>query len=830
MVALSTELARLARIADDLNDGFLPAISTTYTGLNIVASGIYPVGDWRKKVHASYMDESVPAGLFKGSFATISAAINAGVQVGDWYYDSTGFTFRELTGIGPGTSVRIFRAGSPELPSLIGVAATTTRVIIFDLTKNVPEMWMEFVAASNNILFELTALSDVTFAGSQLCVSGSTSGAFVIDFADDHAVTHRQSGGGTVHGRYLGTIAQRNDALTHDGSSDIGFIVNNAVNAVATYLSGSGATNDAGVEIPTVIVGTDGGLSQIDPDGTVYDLTRTSGTKDVTSVGFTDDGNLLFAAEENTAQTRFAFHRAGLATADEDAASYSALTNVTRFREAGISEEALPNVTLTTAADGMLVAGTNTDNEFVISSTELLVPYILNESTPLESLAAYIRSTDTTGWMKGDVQGAWMGDTDTASLGGELVTNGDFATDTDWTKGTGWTISGGVASASAVGSAGGDQLFQTTATYQAGRAFVVTYTISNYTSGELRFLLYNSDGDRHDGAVRAANGTFTEIAVVALTATGTFNRLSFQGNAGGGGDFTGDIDNVSVTEAVFDHSGNGNHLIVNGTPTRAAVATGAELAEVSGFSVSNYLESAAGMDGIGTGDFCFYGWLPGTANSTSNQVVLSRSSGTTDIALFKIESDDGTNPNEWRYQLGTDEVFSGTTETGLIFYVLQRNAGTATLHINGIEVISFANSEDITDAAGTVRYGLGQGGGNPWENGMALARFSNTPLTQADIDRIYRDELELFQGNAACTLSGGSNAVTALAYDTRRNRTHAATSAGTSVFAGLNRVDTLTGDDAVSAHDDASIGNAAGDTQIDKPAVPLRDLLAQLRG
>ncbi|SMO99913.1 VCBS repeat-containing protein [Thalassovita litoralis] len=70
----------------------------------------------------------------------------------------------------------------------------------------------------------------------------------------------------------------------------------------------------------------------------------------------------------------------------------------------------------------------------------------------------------------------------------------------------------------------------------------------------------------------------------------------------------------------------------------------------------------------------------------------------------------------------------------------------------------------------------------------ALIRLSATIPTSDQIAKIYNDEKVLFQENAACTLYGASNTVTALAHDLGTDLLHVGTSAGRSVFRGLERI------------------------------------------
>jgi uncharacterized protein (TIGR02145 family) len=123
------------------------------------------------------------------------------------------------------------------------------------------------------------------------------------------------------------------------------------------------------------------------------------------------------------------------------------------------------------------------------------------------------------------------------NAGVERVINGDFTIATGWTSGTGWTIGSGVATA--IASSG--SLSQNTAIPAANKYFKVTYTISTYTSGSVKFQL---EGGIANGTVRNSAGTFTDI--VKSTAAGALYIV--------GTSFTGVIDNVSVQELGWKDS------------------------------------------------------------------------------------------------------------------------------------------------------------------------------------------------------------------------------------------------------------------------------------
>jgi len=122
---------------------------------------------------------------------------------------------------------------------------------------------------------------------------------------------------------------------------------------------------------------------------------------------------------------------------------------------------------------------------------------------------------------------------DYEELGSELVTNGTFDTDSNWSKGTGWSISGGTANAISQGSF--VNLIQSNVV-QSGKTYEVTFTISNYVTGEAQPLV-GGTSVVGDGTSRSGNGTYTEY----IKSDGTTFYIR-------GRSFTGSIDNVSVKQ------------------------------------------------------------------------------------------------------------------------------------------------------------------------------------------------------------------------------------------------------------------------------------------
>ena len=121
--------------------------------------------------------------------------------------------------------------------------------------------------------------------------------------------------------------------------------------------------------------------------------------------------------------------------------------------------------------------------------------------------------------------------------GSELVTNGDFATDSDWTLTSGWSISNGKLIANNATSIAYQGI-----SAQPNKSYKVTYTISDYTSGNVKFQFL---GGSNSGTLRTAVGTYTEYIKLDASANGNFAFSRTQ-------NFIGSIDNVSVKEVAQD--------------------------------------------------------------------------------------------------------------------------------------------------------------------------------------------------------------------------------------------------------------------------------------
>jgi hypothetical protein len=417
---------------------------------------------------------------------------------------------------------------------------------------------------------------------------------------------------------------------------------------------------------------------------------------------------------------------------------------------------------------------------------------IHNSSDPTNSSVAYIASKYNTGYMTGDIRGAWNVDTDVTALSGtELVTgwvNGStYAYDTLSTSGA--TITSAITDGSDYAGACSNGISMT-----AGLHYTLSLPLTINSGGVVSYVLFATDqtgaGSLGTGSYITNIGTGNHSITFTPPSTGTYHLL-IQSTNGVTSNFTTGA--VSVREAIPDRSVKGNGLAVHGTLDVDAVASGAELKAISGFSSSNYLEQPYSSDlDFGTGDFSVMGWVKAASSSLTETIVGRYAADGTDPEWALRKS--GLNLLSFSTNGGTDVVSTSMATGTWVFVSAVRRSGSISLYVNGAFGNSAAFSASLTNSSAILGVGVLPltSHANPLANGsLALVRISATAPSAEQIKEIYEAEKPLFQANAKCTLNGTSDAVNALAYDDSTELLHVGTTSSTggrSTFQGLRRV------------------------------------------
>ena len=692
------------------------------------------------------------------------------------------------------------RGARKEFPAVAVIVAESNQVTIYDGDDPDMPMWMVFETGANTIPWTST-VANVYFLNGLFCIG--CDGREVESNFISEAVTLRDA---TYWYEYLINIKGRNDVPGNTPIlSTTKNIINSTVNDVAmTVLPNAPIDAATGLPVPTIAVATNGGVSIIKGDGTVVDITHSSGVKRVVLDG---KNNLVGACLYLNLSPTDGFYVYDIPSADIASSSYkykyeSNLTIPALTGRGGANAGFHYGVVST--LNGFAGA-----NYYQPGGNEHPSLVLLDTSTTEQAthMANYITSDYNTGWMNGDIKLATLSDTDDTNVtGSELVTNGTFDSGV-----SGWTEQAGGGASIAVVS-GELQITGGTTSYPrarqefttvVGQKYVVSATARRGTTSS-NVYIYNNDLGASN--ITYYSGTTNAELSFTFTASSTtsYVELTIDGISNG---TTAFFDNVSVRLAEEDRSVNGNGLQVFGTVTKTAVATGADLVGYGPFSSANYLQQPYNSDlAYGTGDFCYTLWSKKTA--TAHGYIFDRSNG------------DGSQRVTMYYN--ANNTISAYTNNGPIndidiplnswfHIVLLRVGGMMKVYINGVFMGENSTTTNLSgDTNAGLRLGTRFNGTDALVDGyLSLFRSSATVPSPEQIAKIYEDEKFLFQENAKATLYGSSEVVKALAYDDDTQLLHAGTSAGRSVFQGLRRIDNTT--DAVDTAISVSNGMVVED-------------------
>jgi trimeric autotransporter adhesin len=685
------------------------------------------------------------------------------------------------------------RGSRKEFPAVAVIVIETLKITIYDGDDPSLPMWMVFAVSGStsnltwlgrtNIVFSSVTMRDGILAfGSN--GDGDSRGLHLAYFVSDRLAkigNNYAYNSGFADG--FGLVDRNSGSTAVRGTANA--IVNSTVNDVAmTVLPNAPIDAATGLPVPTIAVATGGGVSVIKDDGTVVDITSSSGSYTYSfNVAF-DGLNLVMQLGAAVPQYPGSY----IYVFDGIPASDTVITLNTKTGST-VSPRAFYSYNSNSLYYDLPLAGSNAlygspdlyANNVFNGLNNGIVYLDENPTTPTEGMVAYTTSTYNTGWMVGDTKLATLSDTDDTNVtGSQLVTNGDFATDSDWTKGAGWAISGGEATFTPTNT--NSSISQVATGLVVGKTYTYSLTVTTSATTAIRY------GGSSVTAVTvnpfSGTQTLTQTFVAAATSTTLgLNALN--------GDTTLTLDNISLRIAEEDRSVNDKGLQVFGTITKDPVASGADLVAYSGFAATSYLEQPynSGLD-FGTGDFCIMGW----AKQSSGFAPFIRG-----VGLDPLNGFDRTGASLHFFCGSTGNVtvyFNGSAVLGSpnfsinsskwTLMVCSRKSGVVSMYIDGRKTGSTTNTTDLTDVGAVTRIGY-------TTIASALWRVSATAPTDEQVAKIYNDEKFLFQENVQATLYGSYDSVTALAYDDDTELLHVGTSAGRSVFNGLRRVDNTTG-------------------------------------
>ena len=770
-----------------LNETLAAINKTFFTSTGIIASIIYDTkkdsdgGQWRKRCsHTSWYKEQV-YGRYLGEVANEAAArAVANATTRDFFHNTTDGKFYSLNATSGVTEV--FRGNKREFPEVVAITAEAGRVIIWDLTDSSIPMWMVFKvgtgyllndAAAGRVVGAVSAINGDVYVG---LVNGSNNALSKLSFIKDTGVEYYFTGLRS----YSSNIALRNSAyISISTNTAITILAGNVNSIAATVLPNAPIDPTTGLPVPTIAVGTAGGVSVIKDDGSVVNwLTNVGICYDV----FIKPTGELFVGTTSTIGTyAFAYKSAIPGLSTDNTFTYALSQNTIPCKPNSVTTKGV-------FASGFKALAMNGVNNGLVLLKD-------SPTSPQSGMVAYLTNTYNSGWMNGDIRGAWLADTVAETVSGaELVTNGTFTVDA-----AGWTAGNAATLAVVAG-----ELTVTNAGATNGYATQVVTTVvgKSYRASCIAMSGLGTSANLYVGSATASNNitsasttSITRVPIsVQFIATGTTTYISVLNFATSG--MTNTYNNISVIECAADRSVKANPLTVYGQLSKTQAASGNNMVAYSGFSMKNYMEQpySANLD-YGTGDF-YYGFWGTFGGPGWDEYPWSRTSITPVLGDIQFRWGGSANPGfEWY----NGSAWVGVVSTSSLYsngpyhkMEVVRRSGVIYLYANGVQIATATFTGSVSSASpfrignslspSSTVYALSYHTGN-----LALLRTSATAPSADQIAYMYETERKLFEPGAQCTIDGSSTAVTALAYDEISDLLHVGTSWGRSSFKGLTR-------------------------------------------
>ena len=773
-------------------------------------------------------------------------AIYQGLFVYDTRKDSDGGAWRKRT---QHTSwynevPSMDRGTRKEFPAVAIIVAETSgddTVTIYDGDDPNCAMWMVFRAGGTNGQRMIGRTSEYTTCvkalNGMLYVGRRTFGLHVIDFITDKG-HFKEHGYDTPYALPVGSHRNGGNRWVYSGGGGVHQLSNDEVYSLdAKVMPNTPFNPDRGIPDPTLVIATD---THIEAHLGMYNkllVSSSQGSYNPEAIIFTENGGLVVHNDSHAQNNNgivFArdYHHIHLL-------AWSTYVNwesvYYRSNYAGLGKVTILQHSVTDAFHRLAAMR---GHDFAVGTSEalnLIHPEpIFNSSTVNQDLVAYIRHTYNTGWMPRDTMVNNLNSTEVGinTSGANIFSNGTF--DSNITGWQNWDTNRG-----SVTHNSGRMRFNNSGTGDVyaygvfdhtlppGTTFTVSgnyYSISGGNATMVQIYPYNDDlGSFPDsgglGTYAGTDGTRASSYSFSGGADGTFHITTTVDSPGGatgvllGVDPNGtgpifELDNLTCTYTqgrLTDRTKPyGDDFVTFGSVTKTPVADGAELMAFGNFTSSNYIRCGTNPNlEMGSGDFYYIFWVnPGS--SSSGKVVLSHWSYNVDSSVagrvglyfnsgnIRLDlGDDGTTSGQYQAITGTNGI---QDSNGWHMVCGIRRGHTAELWVDGK---LDASQELGSNADGTysnkkriIEIGHSNGMGSP-DDGIkvTLVRIGKTRApTKEQLEKMYKDELQLFGKNAKCTLFGSAAAITGLAFDDSTNVLHAGTSVGRSDFRGLVRI------------------------------------------
>lgn len=324
-----------------------------------------------------------------------------------------------------------------------------------------------------------------------------------------------------------------------------------------------------------------------------------------------------------------------------------------------------------------------------------------------------------------------------------------------------------------------------------GKTYRVKYTRNSVDASS---IVYAREGNSGFGTI--VNQTTVDNDLVFI-ATSTVMAITWVTNLLEVMDYS----DISIELVDEDRSVNVDHLTPHGVINRTEVADGAELVGYSGFKngpnpVYMGQDYNASLE-FGTGDFCVSSWFKCDPYSGWQTIMIRQDGGmpgpdfgVLPLIRMTVDADGKLNciTGSTNATVGVTTVTDGEWHLGTVL----RRSGVIEIWVDDVLDATKSVTTDLSNATATLKIGV-----LAWNykitdrflGELSLIRITETAPTPEQIDKMYKDELKMFQPGAAITIAGPDKTVRDLANDPDLGLVHVGLDGGTSVFNDLVRID-----------------------------------------
>jgi hypothetical protein len=418
----------------EVSDLVFPGISAPVAGILRATHNDSKPGWVGEAKTQTWHREVLERGRYLGTFASdpVTRPDGRPLQGGDVYHNSgddkfykypkTAGYIGELAGLALNTWHETTRGVRPDFPEFYSVTLKSNKVIVYDMGTGAPIFWRSWANGAGST-FGAATFKNVD-AGDGQIITGTSSGAFVIDLITDEV--HKYSTAG--HETQQDVITTDAESLVVVSAAAASQIVNNSVNAVERYLSPNSFDDPSrGAPYPTYAFGTDGGVSmgRYDAGGAIT-FTDSSSTLGVANVAFDSGGGVYYSRNQLTGILYYstaADYQAGDGFGDEIARTTAGTNDfdLLTYRSAANC--------LRVGADGALIFGGSTSSGGAIPG---LARYYPDTSDFTKTMGAVTTDVYATPPMQGDVELCLSGNALVdRSVTGTVITDNGAATFVD---------------------------------------------------------------------------------------------------------------------------------------------------------------------------------------------------------------------------------------------------------------------------------------------------------------------------------------------------------------------------------------------------------------